>query len=138
MEAQEDICYAKVPHGEIIPRELLSRGEVTLNSKRGTVGTKEFPLIVKSDDKLHLGAKSRAHLNGYFKDDFPYISKKSSSLSSSSMEMRRNMYSIGRFLMEEDELLSLTPDLFHGAPHGFVDGKNFIFRRAPIYYSERN
>ena len=138
MEAQEDICYAKVPHGEIIPRELLSRGEVTLNSKRGTVGTKEFPLIVKSDDKFHLGSKSRAYLNGFCKDDFPYNYPKNPppfivfNGNETQFVFNREIFN------EEDELLSLAPDLFHGAPLGFVGGKNFTFRRAPIYYAERD
>jgi hypothetical protein len=144
MEAQDDICYAKdsqketFPQTETFKHELLSEGEVTLNAKRGMVGSKEFPLIVKSKGILYLGAKSRAYVNGFCKDDFPSNYPKNPPPYIIFNKNEIPFVFNEELFKEEEELLSLAPDLFHGAPFGFVDAKHFILRRASIYYFERD
>ena len=38
--------------------------------------------------------------------------------------------------MEEETLMSLTPDLLHLIPYGFVDASHFAFRRGAIYFTQ--
>ncbi|HEX2579347.1 MAG TPA: filamentous hemagglutinin N-terminal domain-containing protein [Rhabdochlamydiaceae bacterium] len=136
MEAHEDIGYAADLHGKKFQYELLSEGEVTLNAKHGMVGTKEFPLLVKSKGKLYLGAKSYAHVDGYFAHGFPYVYKKNPPPRTVYQGIETQYVFNEEIFMEEEEIQSLTPDLAHLIPYGFVDGSHFSFRRAPIYFTQ--
>ncbi len=134
MEAQENIDYVADSLNDYRP-ELLSEGEVTLNAKRGMVGTKEFPMLVKSKGKLYLGAKSYAHVDGYSAHGFPYVYK-SNPPPYIVYQGNETQYVFNEeIFMEEEELMSLTPDLYHIIPYGFVDATHFSFRRAAIYFT---
>jgi len=99
------------------------------------VGTQEFPLLVKTPGKLFVGAKSFAYVKGSCAGDFPevYPSNKPPRIVYNGFETQYS-FNAEIFMEQEEELMSLAPDLFHTAPHGFVDSKNFVSRRAPIYY----
>ena len=134
MEAHEQIGYAS-SEGKIFTSELLSSGDVTLNAKHGMVGTKDFPILVQAEGKLTVGSKSMAYLRGTCADGFPYVYQKNPPPRMVFNGNETQYVFNEELFMEEEELMSLAPDLFHSAPHGFVDAKNFSFRRAPIYYT---
>jgi len=136
MEAHEDIGYAADSHGKTFQYELISDGEVTLNARRGMVGSKEFPMLVKSKGKLFLGAKSYAHVDGYFAHGFPYVYKKNPPPRTVYQGNETQYVFNEEIFMEEEEIQSLTPDLTHLFPYGFVDGTHFTFRRAAIYFTQ--
>ena len=134
MEAHENIGYAAHSLNDYRP-ELLSEGEVTLNAKHGMVGTKEFPILVKSKGKLYLGAKSYAHVEGYFAHGFPYVYKNNPPPRIVYQGNETQYVFNEEIFMEEEEIMSLTPDLYHIIPYGFVDPTHFSFRRAAIYFT---
>lgn len=136
MQAHEDIGYAADSHGKTFQYELLSEGEVILNAKHGMVGTKEFPMLIKSKGKLFLGAKSYAHVDGYFAHGFPYVYKKNPPPRTVYQGIETQYVFNEEIFMEEEEIQSLTPDLAHLIPYGFVDASHFSFRRAPIYFTQ--
>jgi len=136
MEAHEDIGYAADSHGKTFQYELISDGEVTLNARRGMVGSKDFPMLVKSKGKLFLGAKSYAHVDGYFAHGFPYVYKKNPPPRTVYQGNETQYVFNEEIFMEEEEIQSLTPDLTHLFPYGFVDGTHFTFRRAAIYFTQ--
>ncbi len=134
MEAQENIAYAVDSLNGYRP-ELLSEGEVTLNAKHGMVGTQEFHMLVKSKGKLYLGAKSYAHVDGYFAHGFPYVYKENPPPRIVYQGNETQYVFNEEIFMEEEDLMSLAPDLAHVIPYGFVDASHFSFRRAAIYFT---
>ena len=136
MEAQENICYAPDSQGKIFPRELHSREDVILNARRGMVGTKALPILVQSEGKLFLGAKSYAYVEGSFKHGFPYVYQKNPPPWTIYNGTEIQYVFNGEIFKEEETLMSLTPDLAHLFPYGFVDAKHFTFRRAGIYFTQ--
>jgi filamentous hemagglutinin family protein len=139
MEAQEHICYAINPQVETLPSELLSEGDVTLNAKHGMIGTREFPILVKAKGKIYAGSKSFAYLTGSCADDFPSVYPKNPAprIVFDGFEIQ---YLINEEIFKEEEptVMTLTADLNHVIPHGFVDPKDFSSRRAPIYYQVKS
>jgi filamentous hemagglutinin family protein len=135
MEAHENIGYAADSLNDYHQSELFSEGEVTLNAKHGMVGTKEFPMLVKSKGKLYLGAKSYAHVDGYFAHGFPYVYKKNPPPRTVYQGNETQYVFNEEIFMEEEDIKSLTPDLSHIIPYGFVDATHFSFRRAAIYFT---
>ncbi|HUD00796.1 MAG TPA: filamentous hemagglutinin N-terminal domain-containing protein [Rhabdochlamydiaceae bacterium] len=135
MEAQEHICYAVISQVETIPRELLSAGDVTLNAKHGMIGTRELPILVTAKGKIYAGSKSFAYLKGSCADDFPSVYPKNPAprIVFNDFEIQY-LFNEEIFKEEEATMMTLTADLNHVIPHGFVDTKDFSSRRAPIYY----
>ncbi|HUD01643.1 MAG TPA: hypothetical protein VMR37_04910, partial [Rhabdochlamydiaceae bacterium] len=135
MEAQEHICYAVIPQVETLPSELLSAGDVTLNAKHGMIGTRELPILVKAKGKIYAGSKSFAYLKGSCADDFPSVYPKNPAprIVFNDYEIQY-LFNEEIFREEEATVMTLTADLNHVIPHGFVDTKDFSSRRAPIYY----
>ncbi len=136
MEAQDIICYAADSQGKTFQYELLSKGEVTLNARRGMVGTKELPILLQSEGKLFLGAKSYAYVDGSFKHGFPYVYQKNPPPWMIYNDTEIQYVFNEEIFMEEEDIMSLTPDLLHIIPYGFVDASHFAFRRAAIYCTQ--
>lgn len=136
LEAQENIFYAADSMGKTTQYELLSKGEVTLNARRGMVGTKALPIFVQSEGKLFLGAKSYAYVEGSFKHGFPYVHQKNPPPWMIYNDTEIQYVFNEEIFMEEETLMTLSPDLLHVIPYGFVDASHFTFRKASIYFTQ--
>jgi filamentous hemagglutinin family protein len=140
MEAQENISYSIDSERKIFSYEVCSHEDITLNARRGNVGLKDLPLdlpiLVNSEGKLYLGAKSYAYVKGSFKHGYPYVYQKNPPPWMIYNGIETQYVFNKEIFMEEEIILSLIPDLFHAIPQGFVDVKSFTFRRAPIYCAE--
>ncbi len=132
MEAHENICYAT----DSYQPELHSQGEVTLNAKRGMVGTEKAPILVQSKGKLFLGAESYAYVRGSCKHDYPFVYPKNPPPWMIYNDIKIPYVFNEEIFMEEETLMSLTPDLLHLIPYGFVDASHFAFRRGAIYFTQ--
>jgi len=135
MEACDNIGYAADSQGKTEKYALRSEGEVTLNAKDGMIGAKEFPMTVESSGKLYLGAKSYAYVDGFFAHNFPYVYKENPPPRIVYKGNETQYVFNEEIFMEEEDIMSLTPDLFHIIPYGFVDAGHFAFRRAAIYFT---
>lgn len=130
MEAQDHISYAADFQGVIS-----SEGDITLNAKRGMIGTKEFPILIEAKGKIYAGSKSFAYIKGSCKDGCPSVYQKNPAprIVFNDNEIQY-LFNEEIFMEEEAELMTLMADLNHVIPHGFVDSKNFAWRRARIVW----
>ncbi|MBS0648988.1 MAG: filamentous hemagglutinin N-terminal domain-containing protein [Verrucomicrobia bacterium] len=136
MEAQDHICYAIDSQGKSFNTDILSEGDVTLNAKHGMVGTKEMPIQVKAKGKLYVGSKAFAYVKGDCQDGFPSVYEKNPPPRIVFNDFEIQYLLDSDIFTEEVELISLTPDLAHTIPHGFVELKALTPRPGRIYYGE--
>ena len=134
MEAQDHICYAKASKGETFQHHIVSKGDITLNAKRGMVGTEEMPIYIKAEGKIYAGSKSFAYLEGDCRDGFPSVYKNNPPPRTVFNDFEVPYVVDDNIFTEEVTLISLTPDLFHAIPSGFVNIKAITPRHSSIYY----
>lgn len=134
MEAQDHICYAKASKGENFQHLIASKGDITLNAKRGMVGTEEMPIYVEAKGKIYAGSKSFAYLKGECRDGFPSVYKNNPPPRTVFNKFEVPYVVDDNIFTEEVTLISLTPDLYHAIPKGFVNIKAITPRHNSIYY----
>lgn len=134
MEAQDHICYAKASKGESFQHHIVSKGDITLNAKRGMVGTQEMPIYIKAEGKIYAGSKSFAYLKGDCRDGFPSVYKNNPPPRTVFNDFEVPYVIDDNIFTEEVTLISLTPDLFHAIPNGFVNVKAITPHHNSIYY----
>jgi filamentous hemagglutinin family protein len=134
MEAEHDIQYAKKGDGSSYKTPITAKGDVLLNAKKGMVGAKELPIYVDTKGHFYVGAKSVAYLDGNSADGYPHVypSNPPPRLIFQGAEMQYLL--VEDLNAAEERLLSLTPDLLHTIPGGFIHNFMVTPRRAPIYF----
>jgi len=137
IEAEREIQY-KLPEGNtpFFKTSIITKGPLTINAKEGFVGKAENPIRVETKGRLEAGAQSFAYLEGTTDDGecHFYVPNPPPRLFFNGNEYRTIPM---QEFAEEDELMSLAPDLSHKIPRGFIDGSTLKPRRAPIYYETR-
>lgn len=137
MQSEHDIHYKKDNTSSSVNKtSVLSRGDIFLNAKQGMIGEPEYPIHVEAGGELHIGAKSIAYLTGICQGDRPMFYAKNPA-----PRLYFNRYEhycpIFEEFSEEEQFLSLSPDLLHPIPGAIVDGSVLKPRKAPIYYEAR-
>jgi filamentous hemagglutinin family protein len=135
MEADHDIQYAKTPGGSTFQTAISSEDDVILNAKHGMVGSQEMPIFVVTKGHFYVGAKSVAYLDGTSADGYPHVYPLNPPprLIFQGNEMQYLL--VEEIFAQEEQLLSLTPDLLHTIPGGFIHTFMVTPRRAPIYFT---
>ncbi len=127
MEADRDIHYSSKD-------AIVSEGDVILNAKHGMIGSDELPIHVTTQGRLYVGAKSMAYLDGNSADGYPHVYAKNPPPRLIFHGHEVQYLLIEEVFAEEEQLMSLMPDLFHVIPGGFIHSLMLTPRRAPIYY----
>ena len=133
MEAHHDIQYAKTSEGTTFRTAIASKGDVTLNAKHGMVGTKEMPMHVVTSGHFYVGAKSVAYLDGSSADGYPHVYAPNPPPRLVFQGNEMNYVFMEDVFAEQEQFISLTPDLLHVIPGGFIHLFMVTPRRAPIY-----
>ncbi len=137
MEAQDSISYNTKSGQETYRTAINSEGEVTLNAKRGMIGTKELPILIHSKGKIYVGSKSFAYIEGTCEGGFPSVYPKNPPprIVFNGIEIQY-LFSESIF-KEQPKLKSLKADLNHPIPEGFVNIEHFSPRQAKISYLDK-
>jgi filamentous hemagglutinin family protein len=134
MEAQDHICYAKLSKGENFKHLVVSKEDMTLNAKRGMVGTEEMPINIDVKGKIYAGSKSFAYLEGKCRDGFPSVYKNNPPPRTVFNKIEVPYVVDDSIFAEEVTIISLTPDLSHAIPKGFVNVKAITPRLTLMHY----
>lgn len=133
MEADHHIRYFKSAEGAANQTGIVSQGDVTINAKHGMIGLDEMPIHVETQGRLFVGAKSMAYLDGSSSDGYPHIYPKNPPPRLIFRGHEVQYAAMEEIFAEEEQLISLTPDLFHAIPRGFIQELMLTPRKAPIY-----
>jgi filamentous hemagglutinin family protein len=137
VEVEREIQY-KLPEGNtpFFKTSIMTKGPLTINAKDGFIGKAENPIRVETKGRLEAGAQSFAYLEGTSDDGecHFYVPNPPPRLFFNGNEYRTIPM---QEFAEEEQLMSLAPDLSHKIPRGFIDGSTLKPRRAPIYYEAR-
>lgn len=135
IEADTHIEYDSTQGHKIIRTNIDSAGTITLNSKKGSVGTLEHPLKMDATGKLQIGAKTIAYLEGHCEGQYPY-----GYTGNPAPRILFNGYEYRNYPSDYDStaeaglLKTLTPALSQSVSTSFMDGSVAKPRKAPIYY----
>jgi filamentous hemagglutinin family protein len=131
MEAENNIEYAKGK--EVIATALKSTGSITLNSKGGSIGIAEKPLVIETIKDLYIGAKTAAYLKGECADSYPHSYSLDSSFLVFFNDSPCNL-SMDHSSEMNSDIRTLTPALSHKTPTTFVEKTVLNPRKSSIYY----
>jgi|GEM_PF-1454265 len=131
MESGFSLLY-KEKTGLIPTANLISPRSISLNAKRGSVGSEDYPIQINTEGELYVGAKLSAYLKGECLQE---------NLHSHSFNPPFRIFFNGQEIqnapslyLSDEEPVTLIPDLVHSSPVHFLKKNALKRRRAHLYY----
>lgn len=143
IDTEENILNSKL----VDPSSIHTKGELILNSKNGGIGEATSRLRIHAEGKLWVGAKECAFFEGHCLHELAYDIEGNKSFRTHLLitepdgSKRDLVYSretlqkiIANEVKKNSKPESISSDLEHLIPHGFVDEAAFVPQRAPLFY----
>lgn len=118
------------------PQPISSSGDIFLKAKNGAVGTFGSPIWIKSMGKAYVGAKTVANLVGFSSDGLLHTTPSNRPITMIFNDFEYIDFSVEEeeFLLEEEQALTITPDLFTGIGNDYVSQSAIQPRKALLYW----
>jgi len=115
-------------------RLLSASGDVYLNARNGKIGLLENPLWVETLGQIHLGSTDIAYVTGSSADGIVHSipANRPPSMVFNGIEYYDLVFD--EPFSQNEEYISLTPDLFTTVPTGYADAGIIKPRKASLYY----
>jgi filamentous hemagglutinin family protein len=141
IQAEKVVIDAEYHIADIAPSnpiKICALNEILLHAKLGSIGSEERPINVETEGVFSLGAKVSANVNSASRPSI-YQKECPALFVCNGMPVESHTYASSNILslLEssiEEQMKSLTPDLFHRTPENYTDGSSLTPRRALIYY----
>lgn len=121
------------------PQPIYSSGDVFLKAKTGAVGTLGSPIWIKSMGKAYVGAKTVANLVGFSSDGLLHTTPSNRPITMIFNDFEYIDFSVQEeaFLLEEEQALTITPDLFTGITNDYVSPSAIQPKKALLYWQAK-